>query len=99
MVGRSIWSREWKSFELRFCKLSLDTSDAQFIVKLPEDMEFKVAAPLMCAGISIYGGIVKAGVPKGGTIGIVGIGGLGHIGTQVAKCMVSGFYRALTRLD
>ncbi|CAG7940427.1 unnamed protein product [Penicillium olsonii] len=54
---------------------------------MPDDMEFKVAAPLMCAGISIYGGIVKAGVPKGGSIGIVGIGGLGHIGTQVAKCM------------
>ncbi|CAG8561850.1 unnamed protein product [Penicillium salamii] len=62
-------------------------ADARFLVKLPDDMEFKVAAPLMCAGISIYGGIVRAGVPKGGSIGIVGIGGLGHIGTQVAKCM------------
>ncbi|KAF9885243.1 hypothetical protein FE257_000603 [Aspergillus nanangensis] len=62
-------------------------ADAQFLVKLPDQMEFKVAAPLMCAGISIYGGIVRAGVPKGGSIGIVGIGGLGHIGTQVAKCM------------
>ncbi|KAL3454960.1 chaperonin 10-like protein [Aspergillus heterothallicus] len=62
-------------------------ADARFIVKLPDTMEFKVAAPLMCAGISIYGGIVRANVPKGGSIGIVGIGGLGHIGTQVAKCM------------
>lgn len=58
------------------------------MIKLPDDMEFKVAAPLMCAGISIYGGIVRANVPQGGSIGIVGIGGLGHIGTQVAKCMV-----------
>ncbi|KAJ5815723.1 GroES-like protein [Penicillium riverlandense] len=57
------------------------------MVKLPDDMEFKIAAPLMCAGISIYGGIVRAGVPIGGSIGIVGIGGLGHIGTQIAKCM------------
>ncbi|KAJ5104426.1 zinc binding dehydrogenase [Penicillium alfredii] len=62
-------------------------ADARFIVKLPDNMGFKVAAPLMCAGISIYGSIVRAGVPKGGSIGIVGIGGLGHIGTQVAKCM------------
>ncbi|KAK1142170.1 hypothetical protein N8T08_008096 [Aspergillus melleus] len=62
-------------------------ADARFLVKLPDDMEFKIAAPLMCAGISIYGGIVRAGVPQGGSIGIVGIGGLGHIGTQVAKCM------------
>ena len=42
----------------------------------------------MCAGISIYGGIKKAGVPPRGSIGIIGIGGLGHIGTQVAKAMV-----------
>ncbi|OJJ36033.1 hypothetical protein ASPWEDRAFT_110216 [Aspergillus wentii DTO 134E9] len=62
-------------------------ADVRFIVKLPDDMDFKIAAPLMCAGISIYGGIVKANVPEGGSIGIVGIGGLGHIGTQVAKCM------------
>ncbi|ODM22366.1 hypothetical protein SI65_03212 [Aspergillus cristatus] len=62
-------------------------ADARFMVKLPDDMDFKIAAPLTCAGISIYGGIVRAEVPKGGSIGIVGIGGLGHIGTQVAKCM------------
>lgn len=41
----------------------------------------------MCAGITIYGSIVKAGVPKGGSIGIIGLGGLGHIGTQLAKVM------------
>lgn len=57
-------------------------------MKLPDDMDFSTAAPLMCAGITIYGGILRAQVPKGGSIGIVGIGGLGHIGTQVAKCMV-----------
>ncbi|KAJ5235505.1 zinc binding dehydrogenase [Penicillium citrinum] len=62
-------------------------ADAKFIVKLPDSMEFKVAAPLMCAGISIYAGIQRAGIPKGGSIGIVGIGGLGHIGTQIAKCL------------
>ncbi|KAE8382583.1 putative zinc binding dehydrogenase [Aspergillus bertholletiae] len=62
-------------------------ADARFLVKLPDEMEFKVAAPLMCAGISIYGGIVRADVRKGGSIGIAGIGGLGHLGAQIAKCM------------
>lgn len=71
------------------------SSDARFLVKLPDDMEFKVAAPLMCAGISIYGGIVRADVPRGGSIGIVGIGGLGHLGTQIAKCMVRLFSMSL----
>ncbi|KNG86482.1 hypothetical protein ANOM_005123 [Aspergillus nomiae NRRL 13137] len=37
--------------------------------------------------VAIYGGIVRADVPEGGSIGIVGIGGLDHLGTQVAKCM------------
>ncbi|KAL5590912.1 hypothetical protein FOBRF1_014469 [Fusarium oxysporum] len=45
------------------------------------------AACMMCAGITVYGGIKGAKVPSGGSIGIVGIGGLGHIGTQVAKSM------------
>jgi D-arabinose 1-dehydrogenase-like Zn-dependent alcohol dehydrogenase len=57
-------------------------------VKIPDEMEVKVAAPLMCAGISIYGVIVRANVPKGGSIGIVGIGGRGHIDAQIAQSMV-----------
>ncbi|KAF7590510.1 hypothetical protein BBP40_002698 [Aspergillus hancockii] len=39
-------------------------ADARFLVKLPNDIEFKVAAPLMCAGISIYGGILRANLLK-----------------------------------
>ncbi|KAL4891027.1 chaperonin 10-like protein [Aspergillus ambiguus] len=62
-------------------------ADARFIIKLPEKIEFAVAAPLMCAGISIYGGIKKADIPPGGSVGIIGIGGLGHIGTQLGKAM------------
>lgn len=57
------------------------------MVKLPEGMSFSVAACLMCAGATIYGGIKKAGVAPGGSIAIVGIGGLGHIGTQLGKAM------------
>ncbi|KAF9878254.1 hypothetical protein CkaCkLH20_04292 [Colletotrichum karsti] len=62
-------------------------ADQRFTVKLPKKLEFSVAACLMCAGISIYGAIKRARVPVGGSIGIIGIGGLGHIGTQVAKAM------------
>ncbi|KAF5974825.1 sphingosine n-acyltransferase lag1 [Fusarium coicis] len=62
-------------------------SDARFTVKLPDSLDFPTAACMMCAGITVYGGIKKAQVPPGGSIGIVGIGGLGHIGTQVAKAM------------
>ncbi|KAH7215632.1 chaperonin 10-like protein [Fusarium oxysporum] len=64
-------------------------ADARFTVKLPDSLEFPTAACMMCAGITVYGGIKRAKVPSGGSIGIVGIGGLGHIGTQVAKAMVA----------
>ncbi|OAA80148.1 Alcohol dehydrogenase superfamily, zinc-type [Akanthomyces lecanii RCEF 1005] len=62
-------------------------ADARFTVKLPESINFSTAACLMCAGITIYGSIKRANVPSGGSIAIVGIGGLGHIGTQLAKAM------------
>lgn len=58
-------------------------------MKIPKSVDLVTAAPLMCAGLSVYGGIKKAGVPPGGSIGIIGLGGLGHIGTQLAKAMVS----------
>lgn len=64
------------------------SSDARFTAKLPNELDFPQAACMMCAGITIYGGIKRAQVPPGGSIGIVGIGGLGHIGTQLAKAMV-----------
>ncbi|KAF5619292.1 sphingosine n-acyltransferase lag1 [Fusarium tjaetaba] len=62
-------------------------ADARFTVKLPDSLDFPTAACMMCAGITVYGGIKKAQVPYGGSIGIVGIGGLGPIGTQVAEAM------------
>ncbi|KAJ4005987.1 hypothetical protein NW752_001234 [Fusarium irregulare] len=62
-------------------------ADARFTAKLPNELDFPQAACMMCAGITIYGGIKRAQVPPGGSIGIVGIGGLGHIGTQLAKAM------------
>ncbi|KAF4959447.1 hypothetical protein FGADI_1668 [Fusarium gaditjirri] len=62
-------------------------ADARFTVKLPDSLDFPTAACMMCAGITVYGGIKRAQVPAGGSIGIVGVGGLGHIGTQVAKAM------------
>ncbi|KAF4338424.1 sphingosine n-acyltransferase lag1 [Fusarium beomiforme] len=62
-------------------------ADARFIVKLPDTLDFSTAACMMCAEITVYGGIKRAQVPTGGSIGIFGIGGLGHIGTQLAKAM------------
>ncbi|KAF5630276.1 sphingosine n-acyltransferase lag1 [Fusarium sp. NRRL 52700] len=63
-------------------------NDARFTVKLPDSLDFHTAACMMCAGITVHGGIKRAEIPSGGSIGILGIGGLGHIGTQAAKAML-----------
>ncbi|OCK74306.1 GroES-like protein [Lepidopterella palustris CBS 459.81] len=62
-------------------------SDAYSLIPLPPSLSFPTAAALMCAGITIYSAILRASVPPRGSIAIIGIGGLGHIGTQLAKKM------------
>ncbi|KAI9729927.1 MAG: hypothetical protein M1818_008367 [Claussenomyces sp. TS43310] len=63
------------------------TADAKFLVKIPDAVPFEVAAAHMCAGLTMYGSILNAQLPKSGSVAIVGIGGLGHIGTQIAKAL------------
>jgi D-arabinose 1-dehydrogenase-like Zn-dependent alcohol dehydrogenase len=47
------------------------------------------AAPLTCAGTTIYGSIKTAKLKQGEIVGISGLGALGHLGAQIAKAMVS----------
>ena len=55
---------------------------------LPDSLSFEHAAPLFCAGATIYSAIKKANLKRGDILGIVGLGALGHLGIQFAKCMV-----------
>jgi propanol-preferring alcohol dehydrogenase len=55
---------------------------------LPDNLSFQSAAPLACAGITVWGGLVRAGLKSGESIAIVGGGGgLGHLGVQFAKAL------------
>eukprot|EP00960_Hanusia_phi_P039500 753915-Hanusia_phi.AAC.31 len=58
-----------------------------FAVKVPKDISLEKAAPLLCAGITMYDPIVEHGVKAGTKIGIVGLGGLGMMGIKIAKAM------------
>ncbi|SPO00094.1 related to ADH2 - Alcohol dehydrogenase II [Cephalotrichum gorgonifer] len=64
-------------------------ADPQTTVLLPNSISFQQAAPLMCAGATVWGALEKAtaGLEAGDTVAIVGIGGLGHLGVQFAKAM------------
>jgi alcohol dehydrogenase (NADP+)/uncharacterized zinc-type alcohol dehydrogenase-like protein len=55
-----------------------------FAVHIPEAIPLEEAAPLLCAGITTYSPIVKAGFGAGAKVGVAGIGGLGHLAVKLA---------------
>lgn len=55
-----------------------------FAIKIPESIELKYAAPLLCAGITTYSPLMRIKFKKGDKIGVVGIGGLGHMAVKLA---------------
>jgi uncharacterized zinc-type alcohol dehydrogenase-like protein len=58
-----------------------------FVLKIPDGIGLDVAAPLMCAGITVYSPLKRWGAGPGKKVGIVGLGGLGHIGVKIAVAM------------
>jgi alcohol dehydrogenase (NADP+) len=61
--------------------------DERYALKVPQSLDFAGAAPLLCAGITTYSPLRRWHVGNGTTVGIVGIGGLGHIAIKVARAM------------
>jgi len=57
----------------------------KFVVRMPAGLDLKAAAPLLCAGITLYSPLRHWGVKQGSKVGIVGLGGLGHMGLKLAK--------------
>ena len=55
-----------------------------FAIKIPNNIALEFAAPLLCAGITTYSPMMKVKFKKGDKIGVVGIGGLGHIAIKLA---------------
>lgn len=58
-----------------------------FVLKVSESLDPAAAAPLLCAGITTYSPLKRAGVKKGSKVGIVGLGGLGHMAVKLAHAM------------
>jgi len=55
-----------------------------FVLTIPEGLDFDVAAPLLCAGITTYSPLARWQVKEGDKVAVVGLGGLGHMGVQIA---------------
>jgi uncharacterized zinc-type alcohol dehydrogenase-like protein len=61
--------------------------DERFVLRVPSNLDLAGAAPLLCAGITTYSPIRRWGITKGKTVGIVGLGGLGHMGVKFANAL------------
>jgi uncharacterized zinc-type alcohol dehydrogenase-like protein len=58
--------------------------DEQFVLRVPSNLELAAAAPLLCAGITTYSPMRHWNVSKGQKVGVVGLGGLGHMAVKFA---------------
>jgi len=62
--------------------------DEHFAIRIPDNLSLDAAAPLMCAGITVYSPMKYYGLDKPGLhIGVVGLGGLGHMAVKFAKAL------------
>lgn len=61
--------------------------DADFAVHVPENLDLAGVAPLMCAGITLYSPLKHWKAQNGTKVGIIGLGGLGHMGVKFAKAL------------
>lgn len=58
-----------------------------FVLKIPDALDVKAAAPILCAGVTTYAPLKHWGVKAGSKVGVVGIGGLGHMAIKIATAM------------
>ena len=63
------------------------TVDQDFVLRVPENLDPAGVAPLLCAGITTYSPLRQWGSGPGKKVGIVGLGGLGHMGVKLARAM------------
>jgi uncharacterized zinc-type alcohol dehydrogenase-like protein len=61
--------------------------DEAYVLRIPPNLDPAGAAPLLCAGITTYSPLRHWGVGKGSVVGIVGLGGLGHMAVKFAAAM------------
>lgn len=61
--------------------------DRRYVLRVPENLDPAAVAPLLCAGITTYSPLRHFDVEEGDVVGVVGLGGLGHMAVKLAKAM------------
>lgn len=78
------------------------TVNQDFLLKVPENLDTKAVAPILCAGITVWSPLKHWNVGKGSKVGVIGLGGLGHMAIKLAKALgaeVSLFSRSPNKSD
>ncbi len=73
-----------------------------FVLHVPESLDPAAAAPLLCAGITTYSPLKRANVNQKSKVGVIGLGGLGHIAVKIAHAMgasVTVFTTSQSKMD
>ena len=76
--------------------------DEAYVLHVPDGLGLEDAAPLLCAGITTYAPLRRASVGPGSRVGVVGMGGLGHLGVRIAAALgaeVTVLSRTLAKAD
>jgi uncharacterized zinc-type alcohol dehydrogenase-like protein len=76
--------------------------DENYVLRIPDNIPLEAAAPLLCAGITMYSPLRHWKVRPGNRVAIVGLGGLGHIGVKLAAAMgaeVTVLSQSLKKMD
>ncbi|MCA0251701.1 MAG: NAD(P)-dependent alcohol dehydrogenase [Actinobacteria bacterium] len=63
------------------------TVEQDYVLRIPDSIDLAQAAPLLCAGITTYSPLRRWGAGPGKRVAVVGMGGLGHMGVQIAAAM------------
>jgi len=74
----------------------------EYVLHVPDTLDLPSAAPLLCAGITVYSPLKHWGAGPGKKVGVVGVGGLGHMAIKIAKAMgahVAAFTTSRSKID
>ena len=58
-----------------------------FVLKIPKNLDPAAAAPILCAGVTVYSPLRHYQIGKGHKVGVIGLGGLGHMAVKIAKAL------------
>jgi alcohol dehydrogenase, propanol-preferring len=80
-------SQQCTGYTVNGCFADYVLADPDYCGQLPASLAFAPAAPILCAGVTVYKGLKQTEARPGETVAISGVGGLGHLAVQYAKAM------------